>query len=112
MGKSFLRVDAYRAAWSNAFRRQDRLLRRLKALLQAAQIIVPMSLLRLSLREGRVEEPAGGREPHLLLDELGRLGRAVFTLHARVLPLDGKRPGVADCVEGAGDAVEIDLAAA
>src|SRR5271157_4280594 len=69
-------------------------------------------LLRLPFRERLVEEPAGGLEAHLLLDEAGGLGGAVFAVHAGVFPLDGKRAGVADLVEDAGDGVEIDLAAA
>ena len=66
----------------------------------------------LAFGEGRVEEAAGGGEAHLLLDEAGGLGGAVLAVHAGVFPLDRERAVVADLVEGAGDGVEVDLAAA
>ena len=68
--------------------------------------------LALAFGEGRIEEPAGRLEAHLLLDEPSRLGGAVFAIHAAVFPLDRERAVVADVVERPRDLLEVDLSAA
>src|SRR6185436_15910360 len=45
-------------------------------------------------------------------DELARLARAVFAVHAGVFPLDRERALVINAVQRADDALEVDVAAA
>src|SRR5436305_605323 len=67
-------------------------------------------LLGLTFGEGGVEQPTGGLEAHLLLDEPCRFGGAVFAVHAGIFPLDGKGTVVADVVQRPRDLLEVDLA--
>src|SRR3954453_1201655 len=70
----------------------------------------PVMWLRLP-RERGVEGDGGRREvraPH----ECERVGRAPVAVHARVLPLDRERAGVAGAVERAEHRLEVDVAVA